>query len=52
MELARIATRARPGLLVLTHILFWGATPEQIVAETRAAGYEGPLAVGKDLDVF
>ncbi|WP_420635415.1 MBL fold metallo-hydrolase [Candidatus Palauibacter sp.] len=52
VELAELATRARPGILVLHHQLGWGATPEGMVAEIRAAGYEGPLAYGRDLDVY
>lgn len=51
-QLAAIATRAHPGLLVLYHQLFWGATPDQLIAEIRAAGYEGRVVSGKDLDVF
>ena len=52
VELAQIAVRARPGILVLHHPLSWGATPEEMVAELRAAGYDGPLAYGRDLDVY
>lgn len=52
VELAELAIRARPGILVLTHQLLWGATPEDLVAEIRTAGYEGPVAFGRDLDVY
>ncbi len=52
VELAALANRARPGLLVLHHQLHWGATPADMVAEIRAAGYEGPLAYGRDLEVY
>ncbi len=52
VELAELAVRARPGILVLHHQLHWGATPEEMVAEIRAAGYDGPLAYGRDLDVY
>jgi ribonuclease BN (tRNA processing enzyme) len=52
VELADVANRARPGILVLHHQLHWGATPQEMVEEIRAAGYEGPLAYGRDLDVF
>lgn len=50
-ELAALATRARPGLLVLTHQLLWGASVETLLAEIRA-GYDGPVVSGSDLDVF
>lgn len=52
VQLAGIARRARPGLLVLHHQLLWGSTPEELLAEIRAAGYDGPIAYGHDLDVF
>ena len=51
-ELAALAARARPGILVLYHQLAWGKTPEEVLAEIRAAGYDGPLAWGRDLDVY
>jgi ribonuclease BN (tRNA processing enzyme) len=50
-ELAALATRARPGLLVLTHQLFWGASVETLLAEIRV-GYDGPVVSGNDLDIF
>lgn len=50
-DLGRIADRARPGLLVLTHQLLWGSTPEDLVAEVRST-FDGPVAYGNDLDVF
>ncbi|MBT8396005.1 MAG: MBL fold metallo-hydrolase [Gemmatimonadetes bacterium] len=51
VELGEIAARAEPGLLVLTHQLLWGATPEELVAEVGRA-FKGRIAFGKDLDVF
>lgn len=50
-ELGRIAARARPKLLVLTHQLLWGATPEELLNEVRR-GFEGRVVFGRDLDVF
>jgi ribonuclease BN (tRNA processing enzyme) len=50
-ELAVVATRARPKLLVLYHQLFWGATDEDLVAEVRR-GYSGPVVSARDLDVY
>ena len=52
VELAAIATRAAPKLLVLTHTLFWGATPGDLAREIRSAGYGGEVAAGQDLDRF
>ena len=49
--LGRLAARAQPGLLVLTHQLLWGATPEELVAEVRST-FSGVVVYGRDLDVF
>ncbi len=49
--LGRLAADADPGLLVLTHQLLWGATPQELVAEVRSE-FSGPVAYGRDLDVF
>jgi ribonuclease BN (tRNA processing enzyme) len=51
VELAEIANRARPGLLVVYHQLFWGTDDDGLIREIRAAGYAGPLASARDLDV-
>ncbi|MFT5140993.1 MAG: ribonuclease BN (tRNA processing enzyme) [Lysobacterales bacterium] len=50
-ELADIATRAKPGLLVLFHQLYWGTSDEDLLKEVQAA-YEGKVVSGVDLDVF
>jgi len=50
-ELAEIATKARPKLLVLYHQLLWGATKEQLLEEI-AKGYSGKVVFGNDLDVY
>jgi ribonuclease BN (tRNA processing enzyme) len=48
-ELAEIATKAKPKLLVLYHQLLWGTTPEQLVEEVRQ-GYQGKVVSGNDLE--
>jgi ribonuclease BN (tRNA processing enzyme) len=50
-ELAAIATKAKPGLLVLTHQLFWGTSEEDLLGEVRR-GYLGRVVSGHDLDVY
>lgn len=50
-ELAEVARRARPGLLVLTHQLFWGTSEEELLAEVTAL-YDGPTVSAGDLDVY
>lgn len=50
-ELGAIASRARPGLLVLYHQLLWSATEEELLKEVRAA-YDGKVVSAHDLDVY
>ncbi len=47
-ELAALARRVRPGLLVLVHQLCWGGSEEMLLAELRAE-YDGPVISGRDL---
>jgi ribonuclease BN (tRNA processing enzyme) len=51
IELAQIARQVRPKLLILTHQLLWGTTPEELVAEIRQS-YDGLVYSGSDLDVY
>jgi ribonuclease BN (tRNA processing enzyme) len=50
-ELAALATRAKPRLLVLYHQLFWGTDDEGLVREVRR-GYDGAVVSAKDLEVY
>lgn len=50
-ELAEIARQTRPDLLVLYHTLFWGCTPQEILAEIGAT-YAGRVVVAADLQIF
>jgi ribonuclease BN (tRNA processing enzyme) len=50
-ELGAIASRARPGLLVLYHQLMWSASEEDLLTEVRSA-YDGKVVSAHDLDVF
>lgn len=52
VELAAIATRARPRQLVLYHQLFWGTDDAGLLREMRAAGYAGALESARDLIVY
>jgi len=52
-ELARLADAARPGLLVLTHQLWWpGSGGVETLLEEVRRGYDGPAVNGRDLDVY
>jgi ribonuclease BN (tRNA processing enzyme) len=50
-ELAEIASRAEPELLVLYHQLLWGVSYDELVAEIKES-YAGEVVSGCDLDVF
>jgi len=50
-QIAQIANIARPGLVVLTHILFFSATSDEIVAEVKRS-YDGEVVMADDLDMF
>lgn len=52
VELAALAARARPGLLVLYHQLYWGATDDDLLREIRAAGYTGAVVSARDLEIY
>jgi ribonuclease BN (tRNA processing enzyme) len=50
-QLGAIASRARPGLLVLYHQLIWSSTEEELLKEVRSS-YDGKVVSAHDLDVF
>jgi ribonuclease BN (tRNA processing enzyme) len=50
-DLGRLAHRAQPKKLVLTHLLLWTASMEQLLEEIRA-GFSGAIHAGQDLDVI
>jgi ribonuclease Z len=50
-ELGAIASRARPGLLVLYHQLIWSSTEEELLREVRSV-YDGKVVSAHDLDVY
>jgi len=51
VELGQLAAKVRPGLLVLTHQLYWGASDGDLLAEIRLA-YDGKVVSGRDLDSY
>ena len=50
-ELARIARTAKPGKLVVYHVLYYGL-PEQTVLDEIRRGYDGEVVLANDLDLF
>lgn len=49
VELGRLAARARPRLLLLTHVLFMGANEQEVLDGIRRGGFTGSVVVAKDL---
>lgn len=50
-QVADVANIAKPGLVVLTHILFFNASKEDIVNEVKRS-YDGEVVMADDLDIF
>jgi hypothetical protein len=55
-ELAELATKARPGLLILYHRANPGGVgrpnPEDVLLDELRAHYSGKVVTGHDLDVY
>lgn len=51
LELGEIANKVKPGLVVLYHVLDWGATEQELLDEI-ATNYKGKVVVGRDLDIY
>ena len=50
-DLAELAAKAKPALLVLYHQLIWSSTEEELLNEIRRT-YKGRVVSGHDLDVY
>lgn len=50
-QLAELANRCRPKLLLLTHQLIWDSNEAKLVAEIRRS-YKGKVVSGRDLGVY
>ncbi|UCH65976.1 MAG: MBL fold metallo-hydrolase [Ignavibacterium sp.] len=50
-ELGEIANVSKPGLVIMYHILYWGATNKQLLNEVSEV-YDGNVVVGSDLDIY
>jgi ribonuclease Z len=51
-ELGAIAARAKPKLLVLTHVIRMGATDEELLEGIRAGGFRGNVVIGRELERY
>jgi ribonuclease BN (tRNA processing enzyme) len=52
LELGRLAARAKPGLLILTHIIRFGSSDEDLLKGIRTGGFAGAVRVGRDLERY
>lgn len=50
-QLGKLAAQAKPGLVVLYHLLPWGSTPAEMLAEIKQF-YNGKVIYGNDLDIY
>jgi ribonuclease BN (tRNA processing enzyme) len=50
-QLGAIATSAKPRLLILTHLLFFGASADRLLAEVRST-FSGDVVLARDLQRF
>jgi len=51
-ELGRLAARAKPKLLILTHVIYRPAVERESIEVIREAGYRGRVVIGQDLDRY
>ena len=51
LEVGEMASRAKPKLLLLSHILFWGSTADEILKETQST-YKGEIKIAEDLMII
>ena len=51
LEVGEIASRAKPKLLLLSHILFWGSTEKDILEEVKTV-YTGDVRIAEDLMII
>jgi ribonuclease BN (tRNA processing enzyme) len=49
VELGALAARIKPRLLLITHTMLMGATPEEMLAGVRRGGFTGEIVLGRDL---
>ena len=51
LELADVATKVKPKLLLLYHQLYWGVTDQDLVDEVRSK-YDGEVVSAQDLEMY
>jgi len=51
-ELAEIAQKTNPGLIILYHILFFGGSTEEDILKEISEVYKGNVVLGQDLAIY
>jgi ribonuclease BN (tRNA processing enzyme) len=51
-EVGALAQRAGVRHMVLSHVIWMGGTPAELIAGVRRGGYTGPVSVARDLEAF
>jgi ribonuclease BN (tRNA processing enzyme) len=49
VELGKLAATAKPGVLLLTHVIFMGAGEQEVLDGIRRGGFAGRVVIAKDL---
>lgn len=52
VEVGRLASQAKPKLLILHHLVRMGGSDEELLAGVRAGGFTGRTVIGKDLQRY
>lgn len=52
VEVGRMAAAVRPGVLVLSHVIFMGGSEEELLAGIRRGGFSGRVVIARDLQRF
>jgi ribonuclease Z len=52
VELGRLAAKAQPALLVISHVILGGGTVDEMISGVRRGGFSGQVVVAKDLERY
>ena len=52
VEVGALASKSKPGALILHHIVWMGGSAEEVLRGVRRGGFEGRAIIGKDLDRY
>jgi ribonuclease Z len=52
VELGKLAASAKPRLLLLTHVIFMGASEQEVLDGIRRGGFTGRAVIAKDLSRY